>query len=55
MNILAESRIKAKYAELSPSVFRCWLLEYLTLDINDKDRDSLRLEILRYVAEEGLI
>ena len=35
--------------------FNQWLLEYLTKDINDRDRDELRFETLRYVAEEGLI
>lgn len=35
--------------------FYQWLLEYLTKDINDQDRDNTRLEILRFVAEEGLI
>ena len=35
--------------------FNQWLLEYLAKDINDRDRDNTRLEILRFVAEEGLI
>jgi len=35
--------------------FNQWLLEYLAKDINDRDRDELRLEILRYIAEEGLV
>ena len=40
---------------LSTEDFNQWLLEYLTRDINDRDWDNTRLEILRFVAEEGLI
>ena len=43
------------FDNLSTEDFNQWLLEYLTKDINDRDRDELRLETLRYVAEEGLI
>ena len=43
------------FENLSTEDFNQWLLEYLAKDINDRDRDELRLEILRYVAEEGLI
>ena len=44
-----------RFENLLGDDFNQWLLEYLTKDINDRDRDELRLEILRYVAEEGLI
>ena len=47
--------IQTRYAEMPDEVFNQWLLEYLTKDINDLDRDNTRLEILRFVAEEGLI
>ena len=40
---------------LSTEDFNQWLLEYLTRDINDRDWDNTRLEILRFVAEEGLV
>ena len=43
------------FDNLSTEDFNQWLLEYLTKDINDLDRDNTRLEILRFVAEEGLI
>ena len=43
------------FDNLSTEDFNQWLLEYLAKDINDLDRDNTRLEILRFVAEEGLI
>ena len=54
-----KDRTKAIVCELFDKLptedFNQWLLEYLTFGINDRDRDELRIEILRYVAEEGLI
>jgi len=44
-----------RFENLLGDDFNQWLLEYLTKDINDRDRDNTRLEILRFVAEEGLI
>jgi len=47
--------IKNRHTGMTSEDFHQWLLEYLTFDINDRDRDDTRLEILRFVAEEGLI
>lgn len=48
-------KIRDRYYRLASYDFNQWLLEFLTLDINDKERDQQRLEILRYITENGLI
>lgn len=55
MKEMSKTIIKNAHMVMSDENFNQWLLEYLIKDINDQGRDSLRLEILRFVAEEGLI
>lgn len=49
------ARIDTAYKEFKEEVFREWLLQELAKDINDYDRDSLRLEIIRYCVEMNMI
>lgn len=47
--------VRDRYYRLSREDFNQWLLEFLTRDINDRERDSQRIEVLRFVANNGLV
>lgn len=49
------AQVDTAYKEFKEEVFREWLLQELAKDINDYDRDSLRLEIIRYCVEMNMI
>ncbi len=55
MKDFTKAIIREHLENMTINDFNQWLLEYLIRDINDQDRDNTRLEILRFVAEEGLI
>lgn len=50
-----ENAILAAHEGMSTEDFNQWLLEQLAVDINNEGLDNKRLEILRFVADEGLI
>lgn len=50
-----ENAILAAHEGMTAENFNQWLLEQLAVDISNEQLDNRRLEILRFVAEEGLI
>lgn len=47
--------IRKARENLTSEHFNQWLLEQLVVDINNKKLDERRLEILRFIATEGLL
>ncbi len=50
-----ENAILAAHENMSTGDFNQWLLEQLAVDINNEGLDNKRLEIIRFVAAEGLL